>query len=314
MMTSIQTLGGPHPARSIAVADAHAHLWLQSEVDGNPVLHDEELALAELADFASVGGSLVVDCQPGGAGRDERVLMRLAQASTVAIVAATGFHLPRYYPPGKGVWSLSEQEAFDFFARELASGMDLTPGVRAGVVKCAWTGKSSHEMGLMQAALTAARQLDAGVVVHTEAGARVEQLIRVIEACGVSPGRVQISHIDKRPEYSLHRDLARAGYVLGYDTFLRPKYDPERRVWPMLLRMVQEGLWTQITLGLDLVDSSQWYVRGGPGLRTIAKQLLPRLHQAGVSDTALQALGGGNIARLLARRHGRDRHHEEAPE
>lgn len=297
----IQTLRGLQPAVDIAIADAHAHLWIGPGVSKAPLLTNEQLAQAELADFADAGGQLVVDCQPGGCGRDGRILMRLAQTAPVAIVAATGFHLARYYAPMSGVWGLSDNAACSYFIRELRCGLDEAPQVQAGVIKCAWAGNGGREINLMQAALEAARSTGAALIVHTEAGSAVEELMRLIEASGVSPTQVQLSHIDKRPEWSLHRDLARAGYVLGYDTFLRPKYQPEKHVWPLLQHMLSEGLWPQITLGLDLVETSQWHVAGGPGLRTISIALLPRLRASGASTQMIRALGGGNIARLLGR-------------
>ncbi len=298
----IETVAGPQPAADVGVADAHAHLWIAPRVPGAPALTDATLALSELIDFADAGGALVVDCQPGGCGRDGRVLARLARESPVAVVAATGFHLARYYPVGEGPWALGGDLSRTLFERELRQGLDEAPAVRAGVVKVAWTGDGGVlERELMRAALEAARRADAGVVVHTEAEAAVEGLVRLVEEVGLTPARVQLSHIDKRPDPALHRELARAGYVLGYDTFLRPKYDPERRVWPLLRAMIADGLWSQVTLGLDLVDVASWRVRGGPGLRALAVDVLARLRREGVADAIGRALSGGNVARLLGR-------------
>lgn len=286
----IPTVLGPIDAGRVGVADAHGHAWIASDVPTAPVLDDEEAARVELTDFAEAGGTLLVDCQPGGCGRDGRVLARLSQGSGVALVAATGFHLARYYPHGVGPWALDDERALDLFTRELSQGLDEARDVRAGVVKTAWTGGGDQEEGLMRAALTAARRVGAGVVVHTEAGQEVEALARLIEDCGVAPGRVQISHVDKRPDLDLHRELARAGYVLGYDTFLRPTYEPERHVWPLLRAMIAEGLWRHVTLGLDLANGTAWRAHGGPGRRWLPSVALPRLRRDGVDDIAIQAL------------------------
>lgn len=299
-MLTLQTVSGFVAADHVKIADAHAHFWISPGVPGAPVLQAEDLARAELEDFAAQGGSLVVDCQPGACGRDGHVLSRLGRSTNVAIVTATGFHLERYYTPGSGPWALSEEAAATLFMRELCDGLDEAPDVRAGVIKSAWSGNNSQEIGLMRAALETARRVDSGIVIHIEVDARIEELVHLIEQSRVAPGRVQFSHIDKQPDPGLHRDLARAGYILGYDTFLRSKYSPERYVWPLLLYMINENLGTHITLGLDLVDVAQWHAAGGPGLRTIPTVVLPRLRQCGVDEELLQALGGGNITRLLA--------------
>ena len=297
----IQTVSGQRGTDGIHCADAHGHLWVEPSNPGTPALNDERAASAEIADFAAAGGGLIVDCQPGGCGRNGTVLARLAASSNVAIVAPTGFHLERYYPHGSGVWATSEEAAGDLFEREVCDGLVEAPEVRAGVIKTAWASKGGQEDALMRAALEVARRTDTGVVVHTEAGAGVEELVRIVEDCRVSPGRIQLSHVDKRPEESLHCDLARAGYVLGYDTFLRPKYQPEHNVWRLLRAMLAEGLWKHITLGLDLVDVSMWHVSGGPGLRTLPLAVLPRLRDEGASEEAMQALAAGNIIRALGR-------------
>ena len=123
--------------------------------------------------------------------------------------------------------------------------------------------------------------------------------MRLLDSCGMPPGRVQISHIDKRPDFGLHAEMARAGYILGYDTFLRPKYHPEVHVWPLLRSMIGSNLSGQIAIGLDLVDTSAWHVSGGPGLRAIPGAIASRLRSEGVDDVAVQGMTGANIARML---------------
>jgi predicted metal-dependent phosphotriesterase family hydrolase len=100
----------------------------------------------------------------------------------------------------------------------------------------------------------------------------------------------------------LHAELARAGFVLGYDTFLRPKYDPERRVWPLLRSLIEAGLWEQVTLGTDLVDHAAWRTGGGPGLRALPLGVLAQLRRDGTGEEVIAALAGGNALRLLAGR------------
>ena len=293
------TVCGRRSTDAVGLADAHTHLWIAPGVRGAPILNDEAMALAEICDFATVEGSLLVDCQPGACGRDGRVLARLSRSSGVMIVAATGFHLARYYHADAGPWAMDADAAFELFVRELSQGLQEAPDVRAGVVKTAWTGQGGHENALMEAALAAARETHSGVVAHTEAGHAVETFVRLVEGCGFPPDRVQISHIDKRPDCVLHHDLATAGFVLGYDTFLRPKYHPECGVWPLVRDLIAAGFSRQITLGLDLVDSGSWHARGGPGLRWLGTAAAARLGREGVNDVARRALLGGNVARLL---------------
>jgi predicted metal-dependent phosphotriesterase family hydrolase len=294
---TIRTVTGPFDGE-VRCAEAHGHLWIRAAEDAEPRIDDETSAAEELADFASAGGDLVIDCQPGETGRDGRVLRRLSAGTGVPVVASTGFHLQRYYPVNAGPWTTDAESAHRLFLDELCQGLAEASEIRAGVVKTAWTGEGGRERDLMRAALDASHLAGTAVVVHTESGAAIEDFVDLAAGSGLPPARIQLSHLDKRPDAGLHEELARAGFFLGYDTFLRPKYCPERHVWPLLRRMVAGGLWKHITIGLDLVDPLMWRVRGGPGLRTIAA-IIGRLRDDGTPQDALTALGGGNVSRLL---------------
>jgi predicted metal-dependent phosphotriesterase family hydrolase len=279
------------------VVDAHCHLWIQSGRPDAPHLANETLALAELRDFRAAGGAAVIDCQPGGCGRDARVLHRLVEATGVAVFCSTGFHLERYYPSGKGPWA-HPTTAYERFAAELHDGAEEEPAMRPAVVKCAFTDGDGRELELLRAAFAAAREAGCAVVVHTERGGAAEKLAELAIESGVDPHSVQISHIDKRPEPPLHRLLAAAGFLLGFDTFAHARYEPDRRAWPLLLDLLGDGLAGQVTLGLDLTDTSGWHVGGGPGLRLLA-QLAERLRAAGIEEAAVRAVTGGNALRLV---------------
>lgn len=298
-MTTLRAVTGPVDSASIACADAHGHLWIEPGVDASPVLDDENASAAELVDFASEGGGMVVDCQPGLCGRDARILSRLSSSCSVAVIASTGFHLRKYYSHGCGPWHVGGDIAESLFRQEMCEGLSEAADVKAGSIKTAWTGSGGEEKDLMVAALSVARTTGTGVTVHTERGDRVEELAALIVDCRVSPSRVQLSHVDKRPEPQLHFDLARAGFVLGYDTFLRPQYEPEKGVWPLLSAMLEEGLYRHVAIGLDIVDRALWHVCGGPGLRAIPEVIVPRLRSEGASEAAIKAMVAGNICRVL---------------
>jgi phosphotriesterase-related protein len=293
-VSTVETVLGP-AAVGPGVVEAHGHLHVDPPGPG-PVLRDEAAARAELASFRDAGGALVVDCQPGGAGRDGAALARISRRAGVHIVCATGFHLRRYHAGGPP-WS-DPAAARERFERELGEGLDEAPEVRPGVVKTAWTGDDADEAELLSAAVAAARAHDRGVVVHTEPEGPLGPLMETLREAGTAPGRVQLSHIDKRPDAGLHRELAAAGHVLGYDTFLRPKYRPDEHVWPLLETMLGEG-GARITVGLDLVEPAAWSTGGGPGLRAIADMIVPRLRALGAGDADVARLTRDNALAVL---------------
>jgi phosphotriesterase-related protein len=116
---------GPVAAGALGVTDAHNHLWIRSvrgAAADSPVLSDRQAVLAELKDYCRAGGGAVLDCQPGGCGRDGRVLVSLSQASGVHVVAYVGFHHRRYYASRFWPWKASAQEGVLFFIGEIQDG------------------------------------------------------------------------------------------------------------------------------------------------------------------------------------------------
>ncbi|MHB8626058.1 MAG: phosphotriesterase family protein [Aggregatilineales bacterium] len=302
-----QTVTGPVPVEQVRLADAHAHLWIDPPPgvadDYRLELKDQVRIQAELTDFHAAGGTTVVDCQPGGCGRDGTMLVKFSQATGLHVTASTGFHLKRYYPPEYWLWSASVDIAAAYFIEELTVGMRETgPGVRATVIKVGYDGAvDGQQQVLMEAAAIAAHQTGATILFHTEQGRNVEALLPFFTGRGVGATQLYMCHMDKRPDLGLHSELARAGVLLGYDTFDRPKYDPEHGVWPLIGEMVVDGLEKSVAIGLDMAYSSMWRHYGGqPGMLMLLETIVPRLHAEGMSETDVGRLTAQNIAERLA--------------
>jgi phosphotriesterase-related protein len=119
----------------------------------------------------------------------------------------------------------------------------------------------------------------------------------VLTDFGTDARRLALCHMDKRPDVGLHQELAQAGALLEYDTFFRPKYEPERNVWPLVERMVADGYAASIAFGTDLADIASWREPGPAGLPRI---LAPRLAALGYAPDVVAALTGKNILARLA--------------
>ncbi len=312
--------GAPVRPRYPVWVDGHTHAWIDPapgvRAPDEVALRDEELRAVALADFARVAGprrAVAIDCQPPGAGRDARVLARLSLASGVAITATTGFHLARYYPSERRPWPHAEA-ARDAFVAELDVGLAELPSRRAALIKAADTGAAASgregpDAPWWEAALAARTVTDALLLVHTERGADAERLLGWLIDRGVPASRVYLCHVDKRADIVLHHELAGTGALLGYDTFLRPKYDPDRTTWPLVRQMLDAGLAHAVAFGLDQAPPTMWPSRdptrdaptalGPAGLLTA---VAPRLRALGATDADVDALLGTNLVQRAARR------------
>ena len=305
---SVTGLVGP---AEMGITDAHSHLWIEpvaGALPGAPVLNQRELILAELGLYRRAGGGSVIDCQPGGCGRASRALQSLSVDSGVRIVCCSGYHRQRYYGPDAWLWRAKTDEIQAEFARELSLGTRETRGdpgtVRAGFVKAALEASLAETpLAPLEAAARAAAESGAALLIHTERGLAVEDFLPGLLAWGVRPAQVILCHIDKRPDFGLHRELAKEGYLLEYDTFYRPLYDPETNLWPLIQRMVADGWSANLALATDMADSALWRSFSGasvPGMAGILELILPRLEQVGIQETAIKAILGRNIANRLA--------------
>lgn len=309
MSRVVMTVLGPAAADAIGYADAHNHLWI-GPVAGAPPdaprLIDEAAIAAELADYRRAGGSAIVDCQPGGAGRDGRVLARLSRASGVHVIASTGFHRRRYYGDRAPLWEMGAAEAAETFRSEIRDGLPESRNgsepVKPGLIKIALEATPAETAGhLLEAAAAVCRETGYAIEAHTEKGASVEQFLDYFLGQGVDPQRLVFCHVDKRPDLALHQSLAGAGVLLEYDTFYRPKYDPEANLWPLLEQMVAAGYAGSLALATDMAEAALWQrLGGGPGLVGLLTQVRPRLEQMGFDATTIRQLLGENIiGRLL---------------
>jgi predicted metal-dependent phosphotriesterase family hydrolase len=90
--------------------------------------------------------------------------------------------------------------------------------------------------------------------------------------------------------------------MLEYDTFFRPKYEPDRYAWKLVEQLVADGFDGQLVLATDLADPTMWRrLGGGVGLVGFVEQIMPRLRSMGFSSATIERLVGGNIAGRLSR-------------
>ena len=301
----ISTVLGPVDELPEGAIDAHAHVWIDPVPGRDPtrtfVLNDEPGISSELRTFGSTGGGAVIDCQPPNAGRNLGRLAAISRASGVAVIASSGFHLRQYYGSNDATWGLSESEALSLFERDLNGRYEA--GIRAGILKAAHPGtvEDVDFRRLLTATCATAKATGAAIQIHTELGKAVEELAPLVECEAVDPRRVILSHMDKRPDLGLHLELAARGYLLEYDTFLRPKYRPEENVWPLLGRALDSGLVGSIACGLDLADPTMWSFAGGPyGMSGLVTVVEKGLRSLGADEAARQALLRNNVLERVA--------------
>jgi len=304
----VNTVLGPAAPQELGLIDAHNHIWISSQevpAKNAPVLNQESFINTELIAYRQAGGGSQMDCQPGGAGRDGNKLRSLSKSSGVNIIACTGFHLREYYPEGFKIWDLNAEKSADYFLDEISLGLEETRDkpnlVLPGFIKIAVRNTlEASPLELMEGAAAASLKSGLLIEMHTEKGADVERFVQFFITLNLPLQKLVICHVDKRPDLGLHTELAQAGCLLEYDTFFRPKYNPDKHLWPLLEDMVSSGYSESIACATDLADSTLWkHQCGGPGLVGFLEIIKKSLELIYSDSKVVTSLLGGNIASRL---------------
>lgn len=299
----------PIPWDSTGITDAHNHVWIDRIPGTNPsspVLDQFAAGVQEMVAFRKAGGGTIIDCQPAGCGRNALRLFQLSRSTDVALISATGFHRPVYYPMDHWLWKANEDQLARFFIQELLIGEEESLNseiiVKAGFVKIALEGTldKTYLPGLKaagQAVLETGRSME----IHTEKGQSAEAILAFFTNMGLAPEQLVLCHMDKRPDLGLHKEIAKTGASLEYDTFFRLKYDPEKKLWPLILKMVEAGLEDHICLATDMAEAASWATLGsGPGLAALPGEIRARLRSFHLPEKTINQLIGENICRILS--------------
>ena len=300
---------GPLHYDCLGITDAHNHMWIDAVtgVDSNvPVLNQFNSILKELVEYREKGGGTLLDCQPEGCGRNGKQLLALSTASGVNLIACTGFHRKKYYPQNYWLWRAKAQKVCDFMCSELEKGLfetlETESPVRAGFIKIALEATWAEcPQEALEGAASAALKSKALMEIHTEKGALAEKACIYFTDLGLSPAQLVLCHMDKRPDAGLHKELARLGVLLEYDTFYRPKYNPSEKLWPLIEQMVKAGFSDRVALATDMAEAELYrHIGGGAGLASLPGEIQEQLNIKGFPETARKQMIGGNIARRLA--------------
>jgi 5-phospho-D-xylono-1,4-lactonase len=314
-VTFIRTvLGDVEPSR-LGVTYAHEHLVIDG---GRPVelypdflLADVDRAVEELAPAHALGLRAVIDAMPCSAGRNVRKLAGISRRSGVHVVAPTGLHLAKYYDPEGWTEQAGVAELEAAFTTDVLDGIDeddyLGPEVRrtshrAGVVKVAGSETlTRRERRTFLAAAATHRATGCPILTHCTDGRGALDQLRLLAEEGVHPRHVTVSHTDKVVDRGYHRELLGTGAFAEYDQAFRWPDGTPNGTLTLLEWMIEDGLATQLMLGMDAARRGYWTTYGGgPGMTFLLGAFSAAMRERGIDDATRAQLFVANPARAYA--------------
>jgi phosphotriesterase-related protein len=278
----------------------HEHLTAGGNVDGS---------VEELKASAQQGLGCIVDAATNR--RDDAAIGRLRTIATrcgVHIIVAGGYfqdldNLQTAYPPQ--VAQMTEDQIADEFCRDAATQ-------RWGAFGEIGTSNVMRpdERKVLRAVAKAHLRTGLPIFTHTPhdscPSCALEQL-QILESQGVNMKQLVIGHLSEildDPGAELHKNIAKRGAFLGFDTvghFLphSPKETDAMRV-KMILSVIEAGYEDRILLSSDLGRVPDLKSNWGAGYSTVGTVFVPKLRYAGVKEETIRKILVDNPRRFLA--------------
>ena len=309
-MPTVNTVSGPVDVDDLGFTLMHEHFRESSA--GVPYTfpelfdHEGDVArcVAALRQAAAEGIGTIVNVTTMDLGRDMRFLRDVAERVEMNIVLATGLWLDIPRAIGRGA---TPDQLAKAFIREIEVGIEGT-GIKAGVIKVATDvgdisdGRLTPANDLvLRAAARCCNQTGVPISTHTSSLAKTgEYQVAVFEEEGVDLKRVCIGHSNDNDDLDYLLGLINRGCLLGMDHFpggARGGLNWEERT-QLVKRLVDLGFTSQVTLSHDFggsrpalpEDAERRSTNNPDGYCFIARKVLPRLEELGVSEEAIHMM------------------------
>lgn len=313
----IRTVLGDIAPEQMGVCYAHEHLIIDASftthANADFLLDDVVKCVAELREAYDCGVRTMVDSMPMACGRNVTKLAEVSRQTGMHILCPTGIHLAKYYPPGHWSTRLDVETLTQLFISEINEGVDAHDGNgpywqasehRAGLIKVAGglDKLDDQQRIIFKAAAKAHRITGAPILTHCEQGTGAIEQLELLRDHGVDLKHVVLSHLDRKPDETYHREVLQSGVRLEYDSAFRwPMKDSDINPTMQLLMALLPEFPDQIMLGMDAARRSYWKQYGGsPGMSFLRTTGLSSMQKVGLSDELIHRVFVNNPADTYA--------------
>ncbi|MEO8814367.1 MAG: phosphotriesterase-related protein [Mycobacterium sp.] len=324
-MATLNTARGPIDTADLGVTLMHEHVFIMTaEIAQNypEAWGDEDKRVADavtrLSELKAAGVDTIVDLTVIGLGRYIPRIARVAAATELNIVVATGVYTYNEVPfffhyRGPGTMLDGPEIMADMFVRDIEQGIADT-GIKAAILKCATDepGLTPGVERVLRAVAQAHRRTGVPISTHTHAGLRrgLEQQ-RIFEEEGVDLSRVVIGHSGDSTDLGYLEELIAPGSYLGMDRFGIDLILPFEDRVNTVAAMCERGHADKMVLSHDAncyfdalpeeissVAAPNWHYLH------IHNDVIPALKQRGVTDEQLHTMLVDNPRKIFENRGG----------
>jgi phosphotriesterase-related protein len=275
-------------------------------------------AIVRLNELKARGVDTIVDLTVVGLGRYIPRIARIAAATELNIVVATGLYTYNDVPMhfhylGPGAPLGGPEIMTEMFVRDIEHGIADT-GIKAAILKCATDepGVTPGVERVLRAVAAAHRETGVPISTHTHAATRrgLEQQ-RIFAEEGVDLSRVVIGHSGDTTDVAYLEELIAAGSYIGMDRFGVDVYlSTEERV-KTVATMCERGHADRMVLSHDafcyfdaLPEATLPVALPNWHYLHIHNDVIPALKERGVTDGQLATMLVDNPRRIFSKRGG----------
>jgi phosphotriesterase-related protein len=322
---TLNTAHGAIDTTELGVTLMHEHVFIMTTeiIENYPEgwgdgAKREADAIVRLNELKSRGVDTIVDLTVVGLGRYIPRIARIAAATELNIVVATGLYTYNDVPMhfhylGPGAPLGGPEIMTEMFVRDIEHGIADT-GVKAAILKCATDepGVTPGVERVLRAVAAAHRQTGVPISTHTHAESRrgLEQQ-RIFAEEGVDLSRVVIGHSGDTTDIAYLEELIAAGSYIGMDRFGVDVYlSTEERV-KTVATMCERGHADRMVLSHDascyfdaLPEATLPVALPNWHYLHIHNDVIPALKQRGVTDEQLTTMLVDNPRRIFSNQGG----------
>ncbi len=297
-MITVETARGPVDTAKLGPTLMHEHVFvLDWEIFHNypEEWGDEDArvqaAITRMNELKSRGIDTIVDLTVMGLGRYIPRIARVAAATELNIIVATGFYtydnLPFYFHyRGPDTIFGGPEPLEEMFLRDITKGIADT-GIKAGILKCATDvhGVTKDIDRILRAAARVHRRTGTPISTHTAARKRVGlDQQRIFGEEGVDLSRVVIGHSGDTTDLAYLEELIANGSYIGMDRFGIDTILPFEDRVATVAEMCRRGHAPKMVLSHDAACFNHWLPEGP------IQAALPRWHYLHIHNDVIAAL------------------------
>jgi phosphotriesterase-related protein len=306
-MPTVETVNGPLDVEELGLTLIHEHFRATDEAGRAqfPHLYDEQgewaAAMADASAVKAHGVKTVVEPSAMFLTRDAAFSKRVADASGLNVILATGVYTYDYLP--QVLLNRDEDAIAAIFVHEIENGIQGT-GIKPAFIKCAADapGVTPTIEKLHRAAARASRQTGRPIMAHSRpANATGLEQMRIFEEEGVDPAKIQIAHTGDTDELDHIDRLLDTGCWIGMDRYGLDIFLPTDRRNATVLALLEKGRADRMFLSQDYCSTIDWfplevqeYLKANEvpkwSMTFLFEEVIPELKHRGMTDDQLNQM------------------------